>query len=65
MFDKTTDANRRYILHILTGECFKNIRKRPILFRSIELERTNSANINQVILNFLSKLHGGKLNLTK
>jgi hypothetical protein len=65
MFDETTDANGRYILHILAGECCKDVRKRLILFRSIELERTNSANINQVVLNFLSKLHGGEIKLDK
>jgi hypothetical protein len=30
MFDETTDANKRYILHLLGGECCKEIRMRPI-----------------------------------
>jgi hypothetical protein len=39
MFDETTDASGRYILHLLAGECKKNERARPVLFRSVELEK--------------------------
>jgi hypothetical protein len=53
MFDETTDANGRYILHLLAGECSKNERKIPVLFKTIELENINAANINQVSKNFL------------
>jgi hypothetical protein len=65
MFDETTGASGRYILHLLAGECSKEVRKRPILFRSIELERTNAENINQVILNFVTKLHHGQIKFDK
>jgi hypothetical protein len=65
MFDETTDASGRYILHLLAGECKKNERARPILFRSVELEKTNSMTINQEILNFLTKLHKGNINFGK
>jgi hypothetical protein len=65
MFDETTDANGRYVLHLLAGECSKIQLKLPVLFRSVELERTNACNINQVILNFLMKLHGGQINYDK
>jgi hypothetical protein len=47
------DANGGYILHLLAGECSKNDRKIPVLFKTIELEKTNAANINQVSKNFL------------
>jgi hypothetical protein len=62
MFDETTDSNGRYILHVMTGECCKEDRKRAVLFKSIELEKTNAININQVIINFLIKLHDGNIN---
>lgn len=61
MFDETTDAVGRYILHLLVGECCEKERKRPLLVRTLELERTNSANINREIMDFLFKLHGGHI----
>jgi hypothetical protein len=50
---------------LIAGECSKIKRKLPILFRSVELEKTNACDINQVILNFLMKLHGGQTNYEK
>jgi hypothetical protein len=35
MFDKTTDANGRYILNFLASECSKEERKRPVLLNTI------------------------------
>ncbi len=46
MFDETTDACRRFILNILIGECSESKRCPPILYKTVELSRTNSDNIN-------------------
>ena len=35
MFDETTDNMGRYILNILIGECSSQIRKKPILIRTV------------------------------
>jgi hypothetical protein len=40
-------------------------RKKLILSSAIELEKTNSANINQNILNFLTMLHDGQCKFDK
>lgn len=56
-FDETTDAAGRYILNILIGECSKEARKRPSLFKVIELPKTNSGNINLAILKLLNELY--------
>jgi hypothetical protein len=61
MFDEITYARGTYILDLLAGECSREKRMQHILFRSIEMERTNSANNDQIILNFLTKLHRGQI----
>ena len=50
IFDETTDASDRYILNLLIRECSSEERKQPSLFRVIELNNTNSENINSEIL---------------
>lgn len=55
------DGNGRYIVHILAGECNENIKMKLTLYRTLELEKTNLRNINQEFINFLIRLHNGKI----
>ena len=57
MFDETTDNMGRYILNILIGECSSQIRKKAILIRTVELDKTNSENINIEILDLINSLY--------
>jgi hypothetical protein len=57
IFDETTDSCGRFILNILLGECNLKNRMAPKLFKTIELETTNSSNCNLEILNVLNILY--------
>jgi len=60
MFDETTDACGRYILNILVGVCSNISRQKAFLIKSVELNKTNSVNINQEIVKVLNYIYENK-----
>jgi tRNA(Ser,Leu) C12 N-acetylase TAN1 len=63
IFDETQDEMHRYILNILIGKCSELKANKAFLIKTIELNKTNSENINIEILKTLNNLFCNDVNL--
>jgi hypothetical protein len=57
IFDENTDSLGRYMLNILIGNCNKNESSTPLLFKTVDLERTNSITVSSAIISILNELY--------
>ncbi len=61
IFDESTDSVGRYMLNILIGSCFSDRRSIPKLIAVVELEKTDSLNVNSNVISALNNFFDKKI----
>ncbi len=61
IFDEITDSVGRYVVNILIGSCFSDRRSIPKLIAVVELEKTDSVNVNSNVISAFNNFFDKKL----